>query len=122
MIAVANRSGFGGHDLWARICAYEGEVFYQKRGQPFTHWVIGSRLLPSTTNRMLPRSNFEIVEFTGSADRKTLQGSLRWKSRSYAPDSGNQIESPAATWPCHRSSRTSDFCSWPDHCRTTTHR
>jgi hypothetical protein len=54
-----DRRNPGGNDVWARICACEEEVFYQKRGQPFTYSVMGSSLLPSTTNRMLSRSQFE---------------------------------------------------------------
>jgi len=45
-------------EVWQRIVTLRGEIFYQKRGQPFTYAVSGNSLKPSTTNRQLPRSHF----------------------------------------------------------------
>jgi hypothetical protein len=44
--------------LWHRIVTLQGETFYQKRGQPFRYRVSGNKVVPSTTNRQLPRSHF----------------------------------------------------------------
>jgi len=78
MIAVTNRSVSSRSDVWARICACEGEVFHQKRGQPFMYSIIGSSLFPSTTNRMLPRSQFEEalkrLPVSGPGELNDLQG------------------------------------------------
>ncbi len=75
MISVTNRSS---DDVWTRICSCEGEVFHQKRGQPFTYTVISSSLRPSTTNRMLPRSHFEAAlkrfPVSGPGELNDLQG------------------------------------------------
>ena len=46
-------------DIWERIKQYQGEEFYQIRGQAFTYDVIGSVVVPSTTNQQLPKSHFE---------------------------------------------------------------
>jgi hypothetical protein len=77
-IDPSNRTSPGRNDVWARICACEGEVFYQKRGQPFTYSVVGSSLLPSTTNRMLPRSQFveasTRLPVSGPGELNDLQG------------------------------------------------
>lgn len=49
-----------------------------KRGQPFTYTVIGSSVRPSTTNRMLPRSQFEAARkrlpVSGPGELSDLQG------------------------------------------------
>ncbi|MGA2531041.1 MAG: hypothetical protein ABSG36_18015 [Acidimicrobiales bacterium] len=75
---MASRNTSGGNDLWARIYAQQGEVFYQKRGQPFTYSVISTSLLPSTTNRMLPRSQSEEalgrLPVSGPGELNDLQG------------------------------------------------
>jgi hypothetical protein len=75
---VTGRGGFEGDEIWKRICACEGESFYQKRGQPFSYRVIGSSLRPSTTNRMLPRSHFEKASkrlpVSGPGELNDLQG------------------------------------------------
>jgi len=45
--------------VWSRIKAHEDETFHQIRGRAFHYSVIGSRLIPNTTNRNLPKSDFE---------------------------------------------------------------
>lgn len=44
--------------VWHRIVTLQGETFYQKRGQPFRYGISGNSVVPSTTNRQLPRSHF----------------------------------------------------------------
>lgn len=44
--------------VWQRIVTLEGEVFRQKTGRPFCYRISGNCVLPSTTNRLLPRSQF----------------------------------------------------------------
>lgn len=49
----------GSFDLvWGRIVRAEGEPFHQKTGRPFTYSVVHGSVVPSTTNRILPRSHF----------------------------------------------------------------
>ena len=42
--------------VWRRIVALEGETFRQRRGKPFSYAISGGSVVPSTTNRLLPRS------------------------------------------------------------------
>ena len=44
--------------VWHRICRLQGQEFRQKMARRFTYQVTGGAVLPSTTNRLLPRSNF----------------------------------------------------------------
>lgn len=44
--------------IWKRIEAHQGEKFHQIRGQEFTYKVVSGAVIPSTTNRQLPRSHF----------------------------------------------------------------
>lgn len=46
-------------DIWERIKKHQGGEFHQIRGQAFTYDVIGSSVIPSTTNQQLPKSHFE---------------------------------------------------------------
>ena len=61
-----------------RIVALEGEEFRQKRGRPFRYAISGSSLIPSTTNRQLPRSHFarayERSPLNGPGQLQDLQG------------------------------------------------
>ena len=55
--------------VWQRIVALEGETFRQKTGRPFRYRIAGTSVVPSTTNRLLPRS-----QFARAFDRAPLQG------------------------------------------------
>ena len=55
--------------VWQRIVALEGESFRQKTGRPFQYRISGTSLVPSTTNRLLPRS-----QFARAFDRAPLRG------------------------------------------------
>lgn len=44
---------------WQRIVAAENQTFRQVRGREFTYAVVGSSVIPSTTDRVLPRFQFE---------------------------------------------------------------
>ncbi len=46
-------------EIWNLIEINEGKTFYQQGGKPFTYEISGTTLRPSTTNRNLPRSQFE---------------------------------------------------------------
>lgn len=45
--------------IWARIKANEGSLFHQIRGQAFTYSVVGSAIIPNTTNQNIPRAHLE---------------------------------------------------------------
>ena len=45
--------------VWMRIIGLEGSPFRQIRGQEFTYRIVSGAVVPSTTNRNLPRSSFE---------------------------------------------------------------
>ena len=45
--------------IWDRIAAHAGAEFRQKTGRPFTYSLVGKAIVPSTTNRMLARSQFQ---------------------------------------------------------------
>jgi len=45
--------------LWDRIEQHQGEVFRQLGGKEFTYRVQGSSVKPSTTNRLIPRTDFD---------------------------------------------------------------
>ena len=65
-------------EVWNRIEINEGETFYQKRGKAFTYQIAGTTLKPCTTNRNLPRREFEkaygLVPIDGPGDINGLQG------------------------------------------------
>ena len=44
--------------VWRRIVALAGETFHQRKGKPFTYAISGGCVVPGTTNRRLPRSQF----------------------------------------------------------------
>ena len=46
-------------NVWTAIVRHEGQEFRQLRGQVFKNSIKGNVLFPSTTNRALPRSQFE---------------------------------------------------------------
>ncbi|MBM4044351.1 MAG: hypothetical protein FJ279_04490 [Planctomycetes bacterium] len=64
--------------VWGRIVDHQGAVFRQVRGKEFTYRVYGGAVTPSTTNRMLPRSDFaralELVPLRGPGEIQHLQG------------------------------------------------
>jgi len=64
--------------VWRRIEACEGQVFRQIRGQEFTYTIKGTAVLPSTTKRLLHRSNFErtfrLVPLSNTVLLQNLQG------------------------------------------------
>jgi hypothetical protein len=45
--------------IWARIAANAGSEFRQKTGRQFTYSLVGNAIVPSTTNRMLARTQFQ---------------------------------------------------------------
>ena len=45
--------------VWARIIEHSGEVFYTKRGIPYTYHIRNHQLILENTNRNIPYSNFE---------------------------------------------------------------
>jgi hypothetical protein len=55
--------------IWDRIAANAGAEFRQKTGRPFTYSLVGNAIVPSTTNRMLARSQFHQAH-----QRSPLQG------------------------------------------------
>ncbi len=65
-------------EVWARIEAHAGEVFHQKRGNPFTYTVSGGCIRPDRTNRLLPRTDFaaalELVPTDSTVSFQHLQG------------------------------------------------
>jgi hypothetical protein len=64
--------------VWQRIVALQGQTFRQRRGKPFTYVVSGACVVPSTTNRLLPRSQFarafERAPLGGPGQLQDLQG------------------------------------------------
>lgn len=64
--------------VWSRIVAHEGETFHQKRGKPFTYTMQGNAVSPDTTNRLLPRIDFEralpMLPLKGPGEIQHLQG------------------------------------------------
>ncbi len=55
--------------VWQRIVTLAGEEFRQKTGRPFRYTILANSLMPSTTNRLLPRSHF-----ARAFDRAPLRG------------------------------------------------
>lgn len=55
--------------IWDRIEALAGSEFRQKTGRQFTYTVTGNAVAPSTTNRMLTRTQFQ-----KAYERSPLQG------------------------------------------------
>src|SRR5689334_23721137 len=55
--------------VWQRIVALQGDTFHQKTGKPFRYAISGGCVVPSTTNRQLPRS-----QFARAYKRRPLQG------------------------------------------------
>lgn len=45
--------------LWLHICERQGEVFYTKKGLPFTYYIKGGELFASRRERSITRSTFE---------------------------------------------------------------
>jgi len=45
--------------VWDRIAALAGSEFVQKTGRVFTYTVTGNTIVPSTTNRVLARTQFQ---------------------------------------------------------------
>jgi hypothetical protein len=64
--------------VWHRIVALQGQTFHQKTGKPFRYRVPGNSVVPSTTNRQLPRSHFarayERAPIDGPGQLQDLQG------------------------------------------------
>ena len=65
-------------EIWRRIEACEGQIFQQIRGQRFSYKMTGNAITPSTTNRLLSRSNFEqayhLVPLKNTVPVQHLQG------------------------------------------------
>lgn len=45
--------------LWERIVLRQGEIFYTKKGLPFTYYIKGGELFTSRRERSVTRSTFE---------------------------------------------------------------
>jgi hypothetical protein len=64
--------------VWQRIVTAQGQTFHQVRGRAFTYTVQGESLVPSTTNRVLGRSQFqkahERLPVSGPGELQDLQG------------------------------------------------
>jgi hypothetical protein len=45
--------------IWDRISAHAGSEFRQKTGRQFTYSLTGNTVIPTTTNRMLTRTQFQ---------------------------------------------------------------
>ena len=45
--------------VWSRIVSHAGEVFYTKRGIPYTYHIRNHLLILENTNRNIPYGNFE---------------------------------------------------------------
>jgi hypothetical protein len=64
--------------IWDRITSLAGTEFVQKRGRPFTYTVKGNAIVPSTTNRVLARTQFEKAyersPLSGPGQLQDLQG------------------------------------------------
>jgi hypothetical protein len=65
-------------EVWVRIETHAGEAFRQIRGREFTYSVVGNAVKPSTTDRILGRSQFEKaldqVPLTITVPLQQLQG------------------------------------------------
>lgn len=46
-------------EVWQRVMEYRGNQFLQKSGKAFTYKISGDALKPSTTNYLVPKSQFE---------------------------------------------------------------
>jgi hypothetical protein len=64
--------------VWQRIVELQGQTFHQKTGRPFTYTVTGGSVIPSTTNRLLAKSQFarayERAPLRGPRQLQDLQG------------------------------------------------
>ena len=64
--------------VWQRIVALQGQTFRQRRGKVFTYVISGGAVVPSTTNRLLSRSQFarafERIPLRGPGQLQDLQG------------------------------------------------
>jgi hypothetical protein len=64
--------------VWRRIVALQGQTFRQRRGKAFTYVISGGAVVPSTTNRLLSRSQFahafERIPLRGPGQLQDLQG------------------------------------------------
>jgi hypothetical protein len=82
--------------VWQRIVTLQGDTFHQKRGQAFRYGISGNSVVPSTTNRQLPRSHFarayERSPIDGPGQLQDLQG----PSYLYAILTDPRIADPAA--------------------------
>lgn len=79
--------------VWARIEANAGQEFRQKRGKVFTYSVYGGCVVPSTTNRLLPRS-----DFAKAFDRQPLGG----------PGQIQDLQGPSYIWAILTDTRVAD--------------
>jgi len=65
-------------NIWDRITSLAGTEFVQKRGRSFTYTVKGNAIVPSTTNRVLARTQFEKAyersPLSGPGQLQDLQG------------------------------------------------
>jgi hypothetical protein len=69
--------------IWRRIEQLEGDEFRQKTGRTFTYSVDGGSVVPSTTNRRLPKGDFR-----KAFERRPLPG----------PGAINDLQGPSYLW------------------------
>ena len=66
------------NEIWRRIERLAGEEFRQLRGRSFTYLVVSGCVIPSTTKRQIPRSDFakalEVVPLANTVPVQHLQG------------------------------------------------
>lgn len=46
-------------EVWKRITSHAGELFYTKRGVPYTYHISGQRIVLENTNRNIPYRDIE---------------------------------------------------------------
>ena len=77
--------------IWSRIRENEGQTFRQIRGQKFTYSVIGSAIVPSTTNQNIPKAHFEAATALLPLQNTVAVQHLRGPSYIYAVLMDNRI-------------------------------
>lgn len=68
----------GINEIWSRIGSHAGEVFYTKKGRPFTYHIRNNYICLENTNRTIPQSQVEQALHIHSnivSDYKQFQGS-----------------------------------------------
>ncbi len=114
--------------VWQRIVTLQGQVFHQKRGKPFTYVVSGGCVVPSTTNRLLPRSQFALAFERAPLDGPGQLQDLQGPSYLFAILTDRRISTAGAALPRqpataqgsnarggHSARAEPDTLTWPGH-------